>query len=164
MIERRRLMRGSPEARRRRLAAIREKLNRRSIVEYRETDLDDGSRVNVVLSDGSTRPAAADERTEWATGEPRVAWDLIIGSDRIARPVIIPTATRIIPTAPRTSTTREHRSPSTTRRSARTTSALSAADPSSSRGRLSANALAHLRIETTRLGLRLALLGIGGAR
>jgi hypothetical protein len=147
-------MRGSPEARRRRLAAIREKLSGRSIVEYRETDLDDGSRVNVVLSDGSTRPAAADERTEWATGEPRVAWDFIIGSDRIARPVIIPTATRLITTAPRKITTR----------SARTTSALSAADPSSSRGRLSANALGHLRIETTRLGLRLALLGIGGPR
>lgn len=63
--------------------------------------------------------------------------------------------------------TREHRSPSTTRttsRRARTTSATSTADPSSSRGRLSASALGHLRIETTRLGLRLALIGIGGAR
>lgn len=156
-------MLGSPAMRRRRLAAIREKLSRRSIVEYREVDLDDGGRVDVVLSDGSTRPATADERTEWATGEPRVAWDLIIGSDGIFRPVIIPTAPRIT-RAPRTSTTRERRSPSTTRRRARTTSALSAADPSSSRGRLSTNALGHLRIETTHLGLRLALLGIGGPR
>jgi hypothetical protein len=143
---------------------IREKLDRRSVVEYREVDLDDGSRVNVVLSDGSTRPAMADERTEWATGQPRVAWDFITGPDRIARPVIIPTATRIIPTAPRTSTTREHRSPSTTSRRARTTSATSTADPSSSRGRLSANPIGQLLFESTRLGLRLALLGIGGPR
>ncbi|MSO47784.1 MAG: hypothetical protein EXQ67_06840 [Thermoleophilia bacterium] len=153
-------MNGSPAMRRRRLAAIREKLSRRSVVDYREADLDDGSRVNVVLSDGSTRPATADERTEWATGAPRVAWDLVIGSDRIARPVNIPTASRITG-VPRTSTTRTTR---TTSRRARTTSALSAADPSSSRGRLSANALGHLRIETTHLGLRLALLGIGGPR
>jgi hypothetical protein len=52
---------------------------------------------------------------------------------------------------------------STTSRRAQT-SAKSTADPSSSRGRLSANAFGHLRIETTRLGLRLALLGIGGPR
>ena len=58
-----------------------------------------------------------------------------------------------------------------TQRSARSTtsrraqsSITSTADPSSSRIRLSANALGHLRIETTRLGLRLALLGIGGPR
>ena len=153
-------MNGSPAMRRRRLAAIREKLSRRSVVDYREADLDDGSRVNVVLSDGSTRPATADERTEWATGAPRVAWDLVIGSDRIARPVNTPTASRITG-VPRTSTTR---TTLTTSRRARTTSALSAADPSSSRGRLSANALGHLRIETTHLGLRLALLGIGGPR
>lgn len=59
--------------------------------------------------------------------------------------------------------TREHRSPSTTSRRART-SATSATDPSSSRARLSADALGALRIETTRLGFRLALLEIGGAR
>ena len=61
--------------------------------------------------------------------------------------------------------TREHRSPSTTRTTSRRarTSATSA-DPSSSRVRLSADALGALRIETTRLGFRLALLGIGGAR
>lgn len=59
--------------------------------------------------------------------------------------------------------TREHRSPSTTSRRART-SATPSADPSSSRVRLSADALGALRIETTRLGFRLALLGIGGAR
>jgi hypothetical protein len=150
--------------RRRRLAAIREQLSRRSVVEYREADLDGGSRVIVVLSDGTARPATSDERAEWAAAAPRETWDFITGPDRIARPVIIPTATRIIPTAPRTSTTREHRSPSTTSRRARTTSATSTADPSSSRGRLSANPLGHLRIETTRLGLRLALLGIGGPR
>lgn len=62
--------------------------------------------------------------------------------------------------------TREHRSPSTTRTISRRarTSATSSADPSSSRARLSADALGALRIETTRLGFRLALLGIGGAR
>lgn len=61
--------------------------------------------------------------------------------------------------------TREHRSPSTTRTTSRRarTSATSTADPSSSRARLSADALGALRIETTRLGFRLALLGIGGA-
>ena len=151
-------MRGSPEARRRRLAVIRENLSRRSVVEYREVDLDGGSRVDVVLSDGSTRPAMADERAEWAAGEPRRRIEFVG-----ARPVIIPAApdsTR----APRTSTTREHRSPSTTSRRTRTTSAASTADPSSSRGRLSASALGHLRIETTRLGFRLALLVIGGSR
>jgi hypothetical protein len=136
--------------RRRRLAAIRENLSRRSVAEYREVDLDDGSRVDVVLSDGSQRPATADERAEWAAGEPRQRIEFVG-----ARPVIIPAASR---------TTREHRSPSTTSRRARTTSATSAADPSSSRGRLSASALGHLRFETTRLGLRLALIGIGGAR
>ncbi len=62
--------------------------------------------------------------------------------------------------------TREHRSPSTTRTISRRarTSATSTADPSSSRVRLSADALGALRIETTRLGFRLALLGTGGAR
>lgn len=62
--------------------------------------------------------------------------------------------------------TREHRSPSTTRTTSRRarTSATSTADPSSSRVRLSADALGALRIETTRLIFRLALLGIGGAR
>ena len=52
---------------------------------------------------------------------------------------------------------------STTSRRAQT-SVKSTADPSSSRRRQSANALGHLRIETTHLGLRLALLGIGGPR
>jgi len=52
---------------------------------------------------------------------------------------------------------------STTSRRAQS-SITSTADPSSSRIRLSANALGHLRIETTHLGLRLALLGIGGPR
>jgi len=154
-------MRGSPAMRRRRLAAIREQLSRRSVVEYREADLDGGSRVIVVLSDGTARPATSDERAEWAAAAPRETWDLIIGPDRIARPV--PTAPRII-RAPRTSTTREHRSQSTTSRRARMTSATSTADPSSSRGRLSATALGHFRAETTRLAFRLALLGIGGAR
>ena len=62
--------------------------------------------------------------------------------------------------------TREHRSPSTTRTTSRRarTSATSTADPSSSRGRLSAPALGHFQAETTRLAFRLALLGIGGAR
>jgi hypothetical protein len=156
-------MRGSPAMRRRRLAAIREQLSRRSVVEYREADLDGGSRVIVVLSDGTARPATSDERAEWAAAAPRETWDFIIGPDRIARPVIIPTALRIT-RAPRTSTPREHRSQSTTSRRARTTSALSAADPSSSRGRLSATALGHFQAETTRLAFRLALLGIGGAR
>jgi hypothetical protein len=170
-------MRGSPEVRRRRLAAIREKVDRRSVVAHREVDLDGRERVDVVLSDGSQRPATADERAEWAAGEPRAEWDLVAGEatageaaafgfKTISRPFIIPAALRII-RAPRTSTIREHRSPSTSRttsRHARTTSATSTADPSSSRGRLSASALGHLRIETTRLGLRLALLGIGGAR
>ena len=61
--------------------------------------------------------------------------------------------------------TREHRSLSTTRTTSRRarTSASPTADPSSSRVRLSADALGALRIEMTRLALRV-LLGIGGAR
>jgi hypothetical protein len=64
------------------------------------------------------------------------------------------------------STTREHRSPSKSRTISRRarTSATSTADPSSSRPRGGTRPLRSVRIETTRLALRLALLVIGGSR
>ncbi len=152
-------MRGSPEMRRRRVAEIRRKMTRRpsGIAAVREIDHDSGSCIETFLPDGSTRPATPAERAWWAAGEPPAYF-------------AITTDGRVIDTGDSghrvARTTREQRSPSTTRTTSRRarTSATSSADPSSSRVRLSADALGALRIETTRLGLRLALLGIGGAR
>lgn len=132
-------MLATPERRRQRLAAIRETVDRRR-----------GADPQAVF-DFHIEPATADEREAF-------------GFATIGRPR--PAVARAHEASPAPRRTREHRSPSTTRTTSRRArpSATSAADPSSSRVRLSADALGALRIETTRLGFRLALLGIGGAR
>ena len=129
----------TPERRRQRLAAIRETIDRRR-----------GADPQAVF-DFHIEPATADERAA-------------LGFATIGRPR--PVTARPPEVSPTHRRTREHRSPSTTRTTSRRArpSASPTADPSSSRVRLSADALGALRIETTRLGLRLALLGIGGAR
>ena len=171
-------MLSTPERRRRRLADIREKVIGRRTAALRDAATDAGDAyIDTVLLDGSARPATSEERATWADGEPHaeLALDLgpataaeraAFGADAvIARPRVVPAPP--VPTRAETmATPREHRSPSKSRTISRRarTSATSTADPSSSRPRGGTRPLRSVRIETTRLALRLALLVIGGAR
>jgi len=160
-------MLATPERRRQRLAAIREKVDRTPptvevIAPTVEVDMPNGEVwIAAVDPDGTRREPTAAERKAHEAAMPRVVWAFTI-EEVDGLTVIRPREV----TRTRTIRTREHRSPSTTRTTGRRArpSASPTADPSSSRVRLSADALGALRIETTRLGLRLALLGIGGAR
>ncbi len=151
--------RQTPAGRRQRLAAIRERQTKRTVISISEVDMPTGEGIIVTrTSDGGVRIATSDERADWAASAPREEWRI----EPDGRVLIRPRETRRRIGAP------HHRNRST--RSTRTitsrcalTSATATSDPSpSSRGRLSARALGTLRTETPRRWRKRAL--IGGAR
>ena len=160
----------TPEERRRRLAAIRERIDQTApiievIAPTVEVDMPNGeTRIEAVEPDGTHREPTAAERKAHEAAAPFTEWAFTIEKVdglKIARPRVA-SRTRAIRIRERRSPTRTRTTRTTSRRAR--TSAPSTADPSSSRPRPSAKALRAVRTETTRLILRVALLVIGGAR